>query len=116
MKNKHAANKSGISGSKSARKPMSDGVVKSSKKKPQGKITTASQVKGLSNASDLMKKKKKRVYSEAELGIPQLNMITPIGVQKPKGVKKGKVFVDDRVRFPRIVVRNLDWQSQCSQI
>ena len=95
---------------------MSDGVVKSSKKKPQGKITTASQVKGLSNASDLMKKKKKRVYSEAELGIPQLNMITPIGVQKPKGVKKGKVFVDDRVRFPRIVVRNLDWQSQCSQI
>jgi hypothetical protein len=24
-------------------------------------------------------------------------MITPVGVEKPKGKKKGKVFVDDRV-------------------
>lgn len=47
-----------------------------------------------------MKKKKKKVYSDEELGIPKLNMITPVGVVKPKGKKKGKVFVDDRVRFP----------------
>lgn len=40
-------------------------------------------------------KKKKRVYTEKELGIPALNMITPIGVEKPRGKKKGKVFVDD---------------------
>jgi len=43
-------------------------------------------------------KKKKRIYTEKELGIPTLNTITPVGVEKPKGKKKGKVFVDDRVR------------------
>lgn len=42
-------------------------------------------------------KKKKRIYTEKELGIPQLNMITPVGVQKPQGKKKGKIFVDDKV-------------------
>lgn len=41
-------------------------------------------------------KKKRRVYTEEELDIPKLNMITPVGVQKPKGKKKGKVFVDDK--------------------
>ena len=42
-------------------------------------------------------KKKKRIYTEKELGIPKLNMITPVGVDLPKGKKKGKVFVDDQV-------------------
>lgn len=42
-------------------------------------------------------KKKTRVYTDKELGIPQLNMITPVGVNLPKGKKKGKVFVDDQV-------------------
>ena len=42
-------------------------------------------------------KKKKRVYTEKELGIPNLNMITPVGVNMPKGKKKGKIFVDDQV-------------------
>lgn len=42
-------------------------------------------------------KKKRRIYTEKELGIPKLNMITPAGVQLPKGKKKGKVFVDDQV-------------------
>ncbi|KAK3065717.1 60S ribosomal subunit assembly/export protein, partial [Coniosporium uncinatum] len=32
----------------------------------------------------------------AELNIPKLNGIVPAGVQKPKGKKKGKVFVDDQ--------------------
>lgn len=41
------------------------------------------------------REKKKRQYTEKELGVPQLNMITPIGVTKPRGKKKGKVFVDD---------------------
>ncbi|KAJ4335966.1 60S ribosomal subunit assembly/export protein [Ascochyta clinopodiicola] len=40
-------------------------------------------------------KKKKRVYTEAELDIPKLNSIVPAGIAKPKGQKKGKVFVDD---------------------
>ncbi|RKF63207.1 60S ribosomal subunit assembly/export protein LOC1 [Erysiphe neolycopersici] len=38
---------------------------------------------------------KKKIYTEKELDIPTLNMITPIGVQKPKNKKKGKIFVDD---------------------
>ncbi len=52
--------------------------------------------------SDLIKKRKKRVYTEKELNIPKLNTITPVGVQKPKGKKKGKIFVDDRVSGPRL--------------
>lgn len=40
-------------------------------------------------------KKKKRVYTEGELDIPKLNSIVPAGIAKPKGQKKGKVFVDD---------------------
>ena len=44
-------------------------------------------------------KKKQRVYTEKELGIPKLNMVTPVGVQLPRGKKKGKVFIDDQVRL-----------------
>lgn len=44
-------------------------------------------------------KKKRRVYTEKELGLPKLNTITPVGVDRPKGKKKGKVFVDDQVRL-----------------
>ena len=43
-------------------------------------------------------KKKRRIYTEKELGLMKLNMITPVGVEKPKGKKKGKIFVDDQVR------------------
>jgi 60S ribosomal subunit assembly/export protein LOC1 len=42
------------------------------------------------------KLKKRRIYTEKELGIPTLNAITPAGVLKPQGKKKGKIFVDDR--------------------
>ena len=97
VKNKHAAKNSGISGSKSARKPQSDGVLKSKKSKGSNPAT---QIKGRPTISTLMKKRKKRVYTEKELDIPKLNTITPVGVQKPKGKKKGKVFVDDRVSDP----------------
>ncbi|KAL8699223.1 MAG: hypothetical protein Q9224_001510 [Gallowayella concinna] len=41
-------------------------------------------------------KRKKRVYTENELGLPKLNTIRPVGVDLPKGKKKGKVFVDDQ--------------------
>ena len=44
-------------------------------------------------------KRKRKVYTEKELGLPKLNMVTPVGVEKPKGKKKGKIFVDDAVRF-----------------
>lgn len=90
VKNKHAskrsANGSGISNSKSSTRPQSDGVSKNKKAPPKtAKGTNKPRVK------------KRRVYTEKELGIPALNMITPVGVEKPKMGKKGKVFVDDRV-------------------
>ncbi|KAI1498212.1 hypothetical protein F5X99DRAFT_412295 [Biscogniauxia marginata] len=92
IKNKHATNKSGISSSKQSKPGPSDGVAKPRRKGP---TPAAKLVKG-KGAIDLLRKKKKKVYSEKELGIPQLNMITPVGVTKPKGKKKGKVFVDDK--------------------
>jgi 60S ribosomal subunit assembly/export protein LOC1 len=46
-----------------------------------------------------LKKTKKREYTEAELDLPKLNMITPVGVVNPKGKKKGKTFCDDPVSF-----------------
>lgn len=99
VKNKHAANSSGIKGSKSAKRPDNDPVVKARKTKDGKKPP----VKPGQLAKDLQKKRRRKVYSEKDLGIPELNMVTPIGVQKPKGKKKGKVFVDDRVcRIARI--------------
>ncbi|GAD91464.1 conserved hypothetical protein [Paecilomyces variotii No. 5] len=47
-------------------------------------------------APENLKKKKTREYTEKELDLPALNMITPVGVVKPKGKKKGKTFVDDQ--------------------
>ena len=91
VKNKHAANKSGIVGSKSTRKGPVDGVLKDKKSKGGGKGGPKK------SALDAPKKKKKKVYTAEELGVPKLNMITPLGVEKPKGRKKGKVFVDDKV-------------------
>ncbi|KAI1475382.1 hypothetical protein F4774DRAFT_413905 [Daldinia eschscholtzii] len=98
IKNKHATNKSGISSSKSSKGGPSDGIVKSKRKGP----VLSKQVKG-KNIPDLLKKKKKKVYTEKELGIPELNMITPVGVTKPKGKKKGKVFVDDKESMTTIL-------------
>src|SRR3569833_2230088 len=97
VKNKHAAKNSGIKGSKEARNPKSDGVVKA--KRQKGKPTPSAQVKGRTSIADLLKKRQKKVYREEELDIPKLNTITPIGVQKPMGRKKGKVLDEDRVRF-----------------
>ncbi|KAH7032944.1 60S ribosomal subunit assembly/export protein LOC1 [Microdochium trichocladiopsis] len=105
VKNKHAGAKSGISGSKSSKSSgPPDGIVRqrSSSSKGKAPTTTAKQVKGRS-ATSLLNKKRKKVYTEKELGLPQLNMITPIGVTKPKGKKKGKVFVDDRESMSTIL-------------
>lgn len=103
VKNKHAGAKPGSApGGKSggAKRSASDGISKPSsrggKKKPTG--PPPSQQLKEKNRAALIKKPKKRTYTEAELGIPELNKITPIGVVKPKGKKKGKVFVDDKVR------------------
>jgi len=97
---KHAANGSGVKGSKQAKYgDKGDGVIKAKKNHLSKAPIPGQGAKGRPKISDILKKRKKRVYSEKELGIPELNMITPVGVTKPKGKKKGKVFVDDRVRF-----------------
>lgn len=99
IKNKHAAAKSGIASSKSASKRSpTDGIVKSKpKSKKQQGTPPSQQIKDKGRAALLKKLKnpKKKLYSDEQLGIPELNMITPVGVEKPKGKKKGKVFVDD---------------------
>lgn len=50
-------------------------------------------------------KKKRRVYTEKELDIPALNGIIPAGIAKPKGVKKGKKFVDDPASMSKYLLR-----------
>lgn len=82
-----------IGGSKAGPKASSAGVKKS--KKPQGRVS-GEQVK--SKSADSRKdanKKKQKVYTAKELGIPELNGIRPEGVSKPPNMKKGKNFVDD---------------------
>ncbi|KAJ4408186.1 60S ribosomal subunit assembly/export protein [Gnomoniopsis sp. IMI 355080] len=98
VKNKHATKGSGIKNSKAARRPDVDPVVKAKKSKDGRAPVKPGQL-----AKDLQKKKKKKVYSAKELGIPELNMVTPVGVEKPKGKKKGKVFVDDRESMTTIL-------------
>ncbi|KAI9149289.1 60S ribosomal subunit assembly/export protein loc1 [Paramyrothecium foliicola] len=94
IKNKHAGAKtSGGAAGSGAKRSATDGVSKS--RKPKG--TPPSQQLKEKNRAALLKKPKKKIYSEQELGIPKLNTITPVGVVKPRGKKKGKVFVDDRV-------------------
>ena len=80
----------------STRKPSTPGVYNKSRvsKSPRAVSTTQQKTKPVKRPA----KQKRRLYTEKELGLPQLNMITPVGVEKPKGKKKGKVFVDDPVR------------------
>ncbi|TVY60744.1 60S ribosomal subunit assembly/export protein loc1 [Lachnellula suecica] len=106
VKSKHAANKSGIKNSKTTSRAQSDGVSKPKKASQQSKGFQKLK-KGEAG------KKKRRVYTEKELEIPQLNMITPVGVEKPKGKKKGKVFVDDRESMMTILAMvNADKEGQ----
>lgn len=105
IKNKHAANKSGIKNSKTASKmggggrSSAEGVVKT--KRDKGKIPASQLNSGRSRMLELLQRRRKtRTYTEKELDIPKLNTITPVGVQKPKGKKKGKIFVDDKVGPP----------------
>lgn len=64
-------------------------------KKPTGIKPKTVQQKTKSTPHGLLKKKR-RVYTEKELGIPSLNGIRPAGVTKPPNAKKGKNFVEDR--------------------
>lgn len=72
-------------------------VSKPKRSAPSAASSSTQQQKTRPGTASGPQRKKRRVYTEKELGLPQLNMITPVGVQKPKGKKKGKVFVDDAV-------------------
>ena len=97
VKNKYAGSKAGASGKGGAKPSDTDGISKPRSKKPLTGAPPSKQLKEKNRAA-LLKKPKRKKYTEEELGIPKLNMITPVGVVKPKGKKKGKVFVDDMVR------------------
>lgn len=97
MKNKHAAPKGASAKAGGGKRSETDGISKSKPKKPSG-AAQSKQVRERRTA-DLHKKPKKKVYAESQLDIPKLNMITPVGVTKPKGKKKGKIFADDKVRL-----------------
>ena len=70
------------------------------KKKKKNTAPLAQEVKSKARtASEQLGKRKKRKYTEEELDLPKLNSIRPVGLVKPKGKKKGKTFVDDKVSF-----------------
>ncbi|KAK5154385.1 hypothetical protein LTR04_006011 [Oleoguttula sp. CCFEE 6159] len=105
------------SSSKGSKKPSarpSSSATTSKYKKSTPTRKPATQQKTKPTVSSLAPpRKKKRIYSEKELGIPKLNMITPAGVQKPKGKKKGKIFVDDRESMMTILAMvNADKEGQ----
>lgn len=82
-----------------ARKSATSGpstISKSKVHRPTKQIKTKSTATAQS-AARAASKKKQRVYTDKELNLPTLNMITPAGVAQPtRGKKKGKVFIDDK--------------------
>ena len=89
--------KSSVKGAKDSSKPSALGAKTKSRvsKKPKAPPPKQQKTKPAKGPA----KRMRRVYTDKELGIPKLNMITPVGVDLPKGKKKGKVFVDDQVRL-----------------
>ena len=81
-------NSSTLSSASRVSKPNKKNVKRPSPQEVKSKARTA---------PENLAKKKKRVYTEAELDLPKLNTITPVGVVKPRGEKKGKIFIDDQV-------------------
>jgi 60S ribosomal subunit assembly/export protein LOC1 len=78
---------------------LGKGAATSSARKPKAgprPKTVQVKTKPGSQTANKAPKKKKRMYTDKELNLPTLNKITPAGVTKPKGKKKGKVFVDDK--------------------
>lgn len=91
--NKTSTSKDSTKQSKSFSSSSSRVSKKKDVKRPAPKQVKPTPLSAPSN----LKKKQKREYTEAELDLPRLNAITPAGVVKPKGKKKGKTFVDDKV-------------------
>ena len=92
--------KSGSKNGKGSKSPGKTGTLGVNTKSKVSKKSKGPPPKQSKTKSTAPTRKKKHVYTEKELGIPKLNMITPVGVELPKGKKKGKVFVDDQVGLP----------------
>ncbi|KAF3902319.1 hypothetical protein AA313_de0200391 [Arthrobotrys entomopaga] len=88
-------------------KPFTPGQITTSKRHKKkttvgssstSSATTAATTKA-SSSSRIRKPHKKPLkdrYTDAQLKLPTLNGIVPAGVTKPRGKKKGKVFVEDK--------------------
>ena len=90
--------KSSANGTKGTVKPGALGALGAKSKSRISKKPKIPPKQQKTKSASVPTRKKQRVYTDKELGIPKLNMITPVGVDLPKGKKKGKVFVDDQVR------------------
>ncbi|OJJ38479.1 hypothetical protein ASPWEDRAFT_105734 [Aspergillus wentii DTO 134E9] len=100
------------SGGDSKSKPLSSASRVSKKNAPKRPPPQEVKAKARTEKS-LLKKNKKRQYTEEELDLPKLNAITPVGVVKPKGKKKGKTFVDDQEGMMTIMAMvNADQEGQ----
>lgn len=64
-------------------------------KKTKSKFPPKAKAEVKTSRPGTVQKKKKKIYTAEELGVPKLNGIVPTGVIKAKGKKKGKVYVDD---------------------
>ena len=72
--------------------------------RPKSKALPSQQIKPKPGVHNPAKpRKKQKIYTDKELGLPALNMITPAGIQKPQGKKKNKVFVDDQESMTTIL-------------
>lgn len=108
---KGASKRKAMTNSKPTSRPSSSSTSSSKSKssKPPSKSSSAPVIR----KKGAIPRKKKRVYTEKELNIPALNMITPAGVVKPQGKKKGKVFVDDQESMMTILAMvNADKEGQ----
>ena len=82
----------------SRKKPVANKAVNTnSKNKISKRSKPAPPVQQKTKSKTGSVKKKRKVYTAEELGIPKLNNIVPVGVDQPKGKNKGKIFVDDQV-------------------
>ncbi|KIX10600.1 uncharacterized protein Z518_01684 [Rhinocladiella mackenziei CBS 650.93] len=70
---------------------------KTANRPPAKQVKTKPGTHLLTSTNSKLSKRRQKVYTDKELNLPALNMITPVGVQKaPRGKKKGKIFVDDQ--------------------
>ncbi|KAK6354114.1 60S ribosomal subunit assembly/export protein [Orbilia blumenaviensis] len=80
-------------------KPFTPGKISSSKRHKKPTTASATSIPKKSASTRIRKPHKKPLkdrYTDAQLKLPTLNGIIPAGVTKPRGKKKGKVFVEDK--------------------